>query len=647
MMKFYLLKCLSTFLLCFTIICSYAKAPTNVPTKQGTINKMLMDCAPGTAKTTLEINNVRAHFRTTGTIFFQDETTEPGYEIPKDSGKYSIYAGALWIGALDDENNLKLAAQTYRQSYQGFVDDFWPGPLNENGETTRDVCSEYDKFWRITKEEIDAFMVDFSDGTIDDELSEDIKSWKGDFIDADGDNLYNPEKGDYPKINGDEAIWSVINDNGNFHTNTFTVDTTTMPPTAMSSLPLGIEIQTLVYGFNNDNLANITFVDYTLINKSSENLKKAYLGTWLDPDLGNYEDDFVGCDIERNLGICYNGDPNDDEDADGYGTDPPFVAIQILNGITTTTGDKLGMSGFVFYNNDPYNEVQGDPQTAEEHYNYLIGKWKNGASITLGGTGFNEGSTEEVTHMFPDNPSDAEGWSECSEGNTPADRRFVMATGPFDMQPGAAKKMTQSILWVRPEGAFDEGCPSFDGIRDLADEVLEFYNANLAGDDIAPVITINGDDLVNVELGADWTPPTATAMDNIDGEITVIIDDSALNLDANGAYDIIYTAADSNGNTSERIVTVVVGTGVGILDYAVDAVLIYPNPIIDFAYINLNGQIANLIQIFDVQGKLILEADLGDLNHTTINLSKLESGIYFSKIINQNKLVSINKFIKR
>ena len=33
-----------------------------------------------------------------------------------------------------------------------------------------------------------------------------------------------------------------------------------------------------------------------------------YFGQWVDPDLGYYLDDYVGCDVSLGLGICYNGD---------------------------------------------------------------------------------------------------------------------------------------------------------------------------------------------------------------------------------------------------------------------------------------------------------------------------------------------------
>ena len=37
------------------------------------------------------------------------------YEVPKDSGKHSIFAHDHWFGGVDDGGALRLAAMTYRQ----------------------------------------------------------------------------------------------------------------------------------------------------------------------------------------------------------------------------------------------------------------------------------------------------------------------------------------------------------------------------------------------------------------------------------------------------------------------------------------------------------------------------------------------------
>ena len=82
-------------------------------------------CLPATAQTQLNVNNVKTLIMTGGDMWW--DLNDGVYEIPNGSDKHSMFAGALWIGGLDDQDNLKVAAMTYRQD----GNDFWPGPLNE------------------------------------------------------------------------------------------------------------------------------------------------------------------------------------------------------------------------------------------------------------------------------------------------------------------------------------------------------------------------------------------------------------------------------------------------------------------------------------------------------------------------------------
>lgn len=619
----------------FLLLLNIVTAKNNVTTQpqQNDYSQLAMDCVPAMSTTVLEINEAKVTLATGGEIFYNAAIQDAGYEIPKGSGIYSIFAGALWIGALDDDGNLKLAAQTYRTDGE----DFWPGPLDSDGQTNKVNCDNFDKSWTVAQAEIDAFNEDFADGTIDNTISASILTWKGPFVDADGNGSYDPNMGDHPKVDGEIATWYVINDNGNTHN-------------ATGGEAIGIQIETLVYGFNTEDLKEVTFVNYNLINKSFENLRKAYLGTWLDPDLGNYVDDFVGCDVQRNLGICYNGDADDEttQQGAGYGESPPFVALQILDGILDSDGNELGMSAFVFYNNGgPDNpDPQTDPRTALEHYHYLTGRWKDGTPITYGGTGYNPDSTEEVPYMFPDDPSDADGWSECAANNIPSDRRFVMSTGPFDLQPGVSKKMKQAVLWKRQTGAFDNGCPSFNSIKRLADTVLEFYDTNLAEDNVPPQIVIDGEEVIEVTVGdTSFTPPTATAFDNIDGNVEVSIDDSQLDLTTDGYYDIIYTATDSSGNTAVATVTVIVGTGINVEAYNATNISMYPNPANNFVTLDLQGNNASSINIYTIGGQLALSEIILNENNKKLDISALNKGVYLYEVLDNDEIIHLSKLI--
>ena len=80
-------------------------------------------------------------------------------------------------------------------------------------------------------------------------------------------------------------------------------------------------------------------------------------------------------------------------------------------------------------------------------------------------------------------------------------------------------------------------------------------------DSIEPVITLKGENPMTINLGDEYIEPGATALDDIDGDITedIEIDDSELNVNAVGTYIIKYTVVDKweNEGRAERTVHVV------------------------------------------------------------------------------------------
>lgn len=75
-----------------------------------------------------------------------------------------------------------------------------------------------------------------------------------------------------------------------------------------------------------------------------------------------------------------------------------------------------------------------------------------------------------------------------------------------------------------------------------------------------PVITINGEKEVIINEGSNYTDEGATAMDNIDGDITSKIKtENHVDVSEPGSYTVVYTVTDKAGNKAEatRKVTVV------------------------------------------------------------------------------------------
>ncbi|MSQ78923.1 MAG: hypothetical protein EXR21_04500 [Flavobacteriaceae bacterium] len=438
---------------------------------------MAAGCKQPAAQVDLDINNVRTTIMNGGDMWWNLVSAK--YEVPKvtdpnGTRKHSIFSGALWIGGLDAGNNLKLAAMTYRQNGV----DFFAGPLNvfthANPSIAEERCDYHDKIYKVTRDEIERHIADFADGTIDGTIPKAFIDWPamGDaafgeskyiapFVDVDNDGIYNAATGDYPKVAGDQALWFVYNDKGNIHSET-------------QGVPIGLEMQTTAFAFTtNDEINNMTFYT-TKITNFGEPVKETYFGQWIDPDLGNYSDDYVGCDTTRNLGYCYNAD-NNDEGILGYGLNPPTVGLDFFRGPKDNNGKELGMSYFVYYNND--FSVTGNPFRPAHFYNFLKGLWHDGTNMTYGGTGY--GGASKTNYMFsgdPTLPCTPNNWTENCSGNKGADRRFLQTSGPFDLTTGAVNEITVGAVWAR---ASSGGATGSLGLLKIADDAAQkLFNNN-------------------------------------------------------------------------------------------------------------------------------------------------------------------------
>ncbi|QNL20870.1 hypothetical protein HZR84_02565 [Hyphobacterium sp. CCMP332] len=313
-----------------------------------------------------------------------------------------------------------------------------------------------------------------------------------------GDGIYDPLQGDVPFIFGDEGIWWVMNDEGN---------SKEFGGVIGAAPPINMEIQVMGFGFaTNDVLNDMTFYWNRLLNRGSRIIVETRMGQWVDPDLGFAEDDYVGVCVPRGLGICYNGDEFD-EGISGYGENPPSVGVDYFEGPWAdkdTLGDGIDndgdgfidepdkgyevyegdgidndkdgevdeideliiMSNFVYYNNSE-SSINGEPDNAQDFFNYLRNKWKDGSNCTYDlGQGIQQ-SFPPCDFMFP-GESDLEigwglggnvqqpysgpqnvAWDETVSGNQPDDRRMLQSAGPFTLEPGALNELTIGIPWAR------------------------------------------------------------------------------------------------------------------------------------------------------------------------------------------------------
>ena len=528
---------------------SFAERYIGDKNKTTTVHAKASLCKPATGSTDLNLNNVRARINTGGDMWWDlaGGNGKAQYEIPKGSRKTSSFTAALWIGGLDVNKQLKLAAQRYRD---GGV-DYWTGPLTVDGTAAIDAetCVLWDRHFTITKAEVEAFIANPGNSDYQTQV---IKEWpwRGDisklqtnylapFYDVNGDYVYNPDDGDYPYydftnslcptnpdkqnpdgtwkpmettmettmgngnpkvkggilvdqvLKGDMTLWWVFNDKGNTHTET-------------QGAPIGLEIRAQAFSFStNDEINNMTFYSYEIVNRSTYTLTETYFCQWVDFDLGYAFDDYTGCDVSRGLGYVYNGK---DVDGEGeywaYDGNPPAIGLDYfqgpymdpdgidnpkysdsahtiqlcdasINGVNFGNGiiddERFGMRRFVYHINASTGPTT-DPQVAIEYYNLMKAIWKDNTHMVYGGTGYysSAGALSNVNadFMFPGDsdplhwgtgcgpdPMPGTFWTEETANNPYGDRRFMQSAGPFTLKPGAVNYITVGVPWAQaPSG---------------------------------------------------------------------------------------------------------------------------------------------------------------------------------------------------
>ena len=76
-------------------------------------------------------------------------------------------------------------------------------------------------------------------------------------------------------------------------------------------------------------------------------------------------------------------------------------------------------------------------------------------------------------------------------------------------------------------------------------------------DTTIPVITLTGQPTVTIEVGATYTEQGATATDNYDPALTVVVGGDTVDTSIVGTYTVTYNVSDSNGNAAVQVTRIV------------------------------------------------------------------------------------------
>ena len=387
---------------------------------------------------------------------------ESGLQWPKGSGKTAVFQSGLWMASGKSRvAGSDVWAEEIRTAAAEYTVEFVPGNIEgteeghiyeiSRGEVDAFLENDYTTFSSMTLEVPITTVEGASAFTVMTEVSlptDDFKNFPAHagapWVDANGDGVYDIEDGDYPDILGDMFHWYVMNDG----------DAGTHTP-LWGTPPMNVEIQTSVFGFDQAGpLGNILFIRWVAINRGPDDLDSVFVSMWHDDDVGDHTDDLVGCDTTLSLGYTYNDIDGDTQ----YGIEAPATGGDFFQGpMVPSPGDtatlltwgqgkgyyirkypdlrQLGLTSFVKYiNGDP---DLGDPETAQEAYNFMNAK--------VGNTGepFVDPTTGSVTnYIHAGDPVNGIGWLDTD----PDDRRYLMTSGPFKFMVGDTVETVGSMI---------------------------------------------------------------------------------------------------------------------------------------------------------------------------------------------------------
>lgn len=454
------------------------------------------------AQSPLEANDIRSFIWNTG-VFNQDLRTNntPGFEWVKGTGKFAIFTTGLSLGALY-EGSLRMANASYNGEYA-------PGTI-EGGNLVND--SRF-KIYNVKAGDNQFTNPDYANWGL-------MVPYGAPYVDVDNNGSFDVTV-DIPGIkDAGQTLFVCLTD----------ADPSNHTPSegfGGGTAPLMAEVRLTAWAYSSPGLEKIQFIQWVVINKSPAVWNATHFGIVCDPDLGDATDDYIGCDIPKNMAFCYNADNNDGDGAGvSYGANPPASGMDYFISPIVPTGDpndvvvihpspgspdsivktgykEIGLTSFVYFTNTGSSgpPCEQDPGNAPEAYNYLKGVKQDGTPWINNVTG------QTTKFCYPGDPENPNGdWTEfqgrvenCNGSPTgtvttptpPGDRRFIFNSGAEDFTVNPLD--TQYIVLAQFVARGTNNLNSVTQLKDLDATAQTVFDLNfkVIPPPPAPQVTVN------------------------------------------------------------------------------------------------------------------------------------------------------------
>jgi len=456
--------CIVLFYVCFNVNISNAKSE----------QCYITDTPPIQAKV-LDVNNIAASFTSTGTFDnqFYNILNTPGFEWPKGSQKYAVFTAGLSIVCYMDTSTQpgvkKIIMNQAMASYHG---EYYLG-YSQNGVFYYD--SRF-RIYKVTRGDNAQSNPDWAEWGI-------MVPFGAPFVDVNNNKIYDAQI-DTPGVrNADQTIFMCITD-ANPESHNLGIGF------GGGMNPIGAEVHFTVWAYNHSFLQDVQFMKWSIINKSKYRWENVYTSIVTDPDLGNSDDDYIGCDTLRNLGYCYNADNYDQI----YGNNPPAFGFLILRGVENRDLDPIKrykMTSFTRFIGTGASPPPCEADPAGEPYPafLMIKGFKKDSTSWMD---VSELPYKRTRTIYSGDPETNIGWTmfkgymdNCNRDTTgtvypvcsPFDMRFCMSSGADSIVtiPGDSQQFIAAQLITQGTSNLN----SVTKLKALSDSIKIFYDLNI------------------------------------------------------------------------------------------------------------------------------------------------------------------------
>jgi len=310
----------------------------------------------------------------------------------------------------------------------------------------------------------------------------------------------------------DQVMWFVVND---------------LDPTATSRLygspPIGLEMQVTCWAYANYTpFQNVIYQRCRLIYKGTSTtpanawIDSMYLAKWVDPDVGDYSDDYAGCSPSRNMGYAYNS-KNSDIDYEDFSLPPPAVGYDLVQGpmVPQTGGTahrnlttrknfvNLPMTTFTYFTVDSRTTDYAFGSYTSTRAWWNIFRGFQASPLSPPACMVNPLTSQCTQYELDGDPVKLEGYLDGKVDPT-GDRRFLVTSGPFSLAYGDTQEIIVAMIGAMGKNTRDAVTALFS----TDDAVRDFYKEDFQKPDSVPVPTLRIVEL-NDTLMLDWEKDTA------------------------------------------------------------------------------------------------------------------------------------------